>query len=169
MELKSGNASALRKRSGLNRTFMELKYQQPRTRATTQQVLIEPLWNWNKTRSARWRLSSCVLIEPLWNWNDRPGYKGRRHGSLNRTFMELKSRRRRQAMNDLTRLNRTFMELKYNYNEYCAKLMNVLIEPLWNWNNSKRLRTAWTQRVLIEPLWNWNRLMTRLTSLSKVS
>ena len=59
---------SLRKTTGLNRTFMELKHEKINENKKPWTVLIEPLWNWNNCTMAFLPVSFC----------------------LNRTFMELK-------------------------------------------------------------------------------
>ena len=76
---------------------------------------------------------------------------------LNRTFMELKYEHFSINPNVFLRLNRTFMELKLvSYGRTLQKLLCVLIEPLWNWNNLDTQKVRFIGAVLIEPLWNWN-------------
>ena len=54
-------------------------------------------------------------------------------GSLNRTFMELKSNTGDRSAATNTGLNRTFMELKCDdMRELGHRIIVVLIEPLWN-------------------------------------
>ena len=62
------------------------------TQAFDFSVLIEPLWNWNPVSTMMPRLRSTVLIEPLWNWNRQESDRYELRYSLNRTFMELKSK-----------------------------------------------------------------------------
>ena len=54
----------------LNRTFMELKHVNYLAFSSDSFVLIEPLWNWNKSSSTHVGTLTPVLIEPLWNWNN---------------------------------------------------------------------------------------------------
>ena len=52
--------------------------------------------------------------------------------SSNRTFMELKCRRRSRCKGRLRGSNRTFMELKLPATEPATIHQEVLIAPLWN-------------------------------------
>ena len=49
------------------------------------------------------------------------------------------------------------MELKFGQRPIKTKLSEVLIVPLWNWNNSTALYEEKSEGVLIVPLWNWNK------------
>ena len=79
----------------LNRTFMELKPIVISIFSVNQPVLIEPLWNWNKSIKSVAEQVRGVLIEPLWNWNWLRELRRQVPESLNRTFMELKLRKLR--------------------------------------------------------------------------
>ena len=49
------------------------------------------------------------------------------------------------------------MELKFcNASYFKSKGYNVLIVPLWNWNQYKEMFSICDEQVLIVPLWNWN-------------
>ena len=105
-----------------------------RGRSHTRSVLIVPLWNWNDER-LRYVTAACgVLIVPLWNWNMGCKSKNNRWLSINCTVVELKRRR-------VTTSN---------------KISNVLIVPLWNWNRETICNSYTLLLVLIVPLWNWN-------------
>ena len=52
-------------------------------------VLIVPLWNWNRKAMIKEYLQ-YVLIVPLWNWNSKYKTNVERKAGFNRTFMELK-------------------------------------------------------------------------------
>ena len=120
-------------------------------------VLIAPLWNWNRctsrccNRIERFnrtfmelklaRLNSelantpKVLIAPLWNWNLLAGSLFLSACRFNRTFMELKPRSSSTLAVPSLCFNRTFMELKLSFERECYENeMDVLIAPLWNWN-----------------------------------
>ena len=81
-----------RGRTGINRTFMELKHAKKHYPWCDAIVLIEPLWNWNSDvchdrkryecinrtfmelkplNTNMVKMVTLVLIEPLWNWNRR--------------------------------------------------------------------------------------------------
>ena len=75
-----------------NRTFMELKLLNVLAMSLRMNVLIVPLWNWN--RPAPIIVAKTAL-------------------SFNRTFMELKLTNYRTAKGCHSSFNRTFMELKY--------------------------------------------------------
>ena len=121
-------------RYGFNRTFMELKFQQPNLPGLHYNVLIVPLWNWNWDLQ-RWWHQTTVLIVPLWNWNNWTS-----------EYCEC--------------FCYVLIVPLWNWNLQVTILSNnikkVLIVPLWNWNDSWQ-RTLWNgQIVLIVPLWNWN-------------
>ena len=139
----------------LNWTFMELKCVSNITNATSSEVWIEPLWNWNKV----------FYSNIAWMFG------------LNWTFMELKYPMLAASQAALMRLNWTFMELKLRLALWTNDLMNVWIEPLWNWNREyysvllvficlnwtfmelKSIQGRGVRKssiVWIEPLWNWN-------------
>ena len=97
-------------------------------------VLIVPLWNWNRWPMIGEYMKRSVLIVPLWNWNE-------------------------QDVTDLTpfpRFNRTFMELKCDRDSQINIFYRVLIVPLWNWNRWLVRFYSSQCYVLIVPLWNWN-------------
>ena len=78
-------------------------------------LLIEPLWNWNRCKAVIFQPIHTLLIEPLWNWN------------------------------------------ACGYRRPPLRRCRLLIEPLWNWNRGKEnLAVGGEQMLLIEPLWNWN-------------
>ena len=52
--------------------------------------------------------------------------------------------------------NRTFMELKYDMLDMIYDDVEVLIVPLWNWNQRSTTHPVLPSYVLIVPLWNWN-------------
>ena len=54
------------------------------------------------------------------------------------------------------RFNRTFMELKFMTALDFNDRGQVLIVPLWNWNNTLSHHEQDEYEVLIVPLWNWN-------------
>ena len=117
-----------------NRTFMELKWRRRADSATRREVLIAPLWNWNPLTIESSVRTPVVLIAPLWNWNKQKFELHRMSKRSNRTFMELKWRRRADS----------------------ATRREVLIAPLWNWNPLTIESSVRTPVVLIAPLWNWN-------------
>ena len=170
----------------------------PSNNTRTRYVLIEPLWNWNCLCFSETAACNCinrtfmelkqkvrtgirsitvVLIEPLWNWNFLTVLAWLSSTCINRTFMELKPTKEACAIKARHSINRTFMELKPRTRYKFRAHVNVLIEPLWNWN-AERKRAIWltgrinrtfmelkpsrseydyqSQAVLIEPLWNWN-------------
>ena len=98
-----------------------------------------------------------VLIAPLWNWNKSVTGKDS-HGdkSSNRTFMELKWRRESRAAGR----SRVLIAPLWNWNFIYFLGINaahiVLIAPLWNWNLDSAAYTRLRENVLIAPLWNWN-------------
>ena len=97
-------------------------------------VLIVPLWNWNRGLPTAFFLALPVLIVPLWNWNLRyPNTKLRKKSS-----------------------NCTFMELKLDKEDNRSIWAQVLIVPLWNWNYLIYFNLLSNLSVLIVPLWNWN-------------
>ena len=121
-------------------------------------VLIAPLWNWNMVYELKCREGRGVLIAPLWNWNSRQ--VGRTHSadSSNRTFMELKFGHRLRA----TWAKTVLIAPLWNWNQ-CGQIMYVsfslvLIAPLWNWNIWLLSWKSTLATVLIAPLWNWNML-----------
>ena len=75
---------------------------------------------------------------------------------FNCTFMELKYAC--SALDKLmaTSFNCTFMELKLELVLATLWLPEVLIVPLWNWNDGTRWISWRYSPVLIVPLWNWN-------------
>ena len=122
--------------AAFNRTTMELK---PCTALTMSKspdnLLIEPLWNWNTRFPSPQRINEKLLIEPLWNWNSRDAIEARdalallieplwnwngEHHPLqwkrvlpfNRTTMELKLTHPLFAKKPRHPFNRTTMELK---------------------------------------------------------
>ena len=80
---------------------------------------------------------------------------------FNRTTMELKQGRVRPSPKKKRTFNRTTMELKHGqWYRTDPNYVHLLIEPLWNWNESRGFsRTAFSP-LLIEPLWNWNRSLS---------
>ena len=48
------------------------------------------------------------------------------------------------------------MELKWEKFAKSVKDKQVLIVPLWNWNQGTCTRPLEVETVLIVPLWNWN-------------
>ena len=122
-------------------------------------------------------LISCVLIVPLWNWNEGSHRNYSAPFRFNRTFMELKYKRKRFLKMSTGCFNRTFMELKFTTPSPLSAKEKVLIVPLWNWNYHQifacylisgfnrtfmELKYHWSisvpkiTAVLIVPLWNWN-------------
>ena len=99
-----------------------------------------------------------VLIAPLWNWNRRRDGVLRSWAGSNRTFMELKYLWEYDDILEAESSNRTFMELKLISNRNADTPKQVLIAPLWNWNNLGRPFRVHPHSVLIAPLWNWNTL-----------
>ena len=145
-----------------NRTTMELK---PVVIGSDDEhilsLLIEPLWNWNLPNAFRTRANwytfnrtTMELKPPI-----RARYDQKRL-AFNRTTMELKRRSCPNSRWHSAAFNRTTMELKHwpycsTNAERCAfnrttmelkpipvagHLANrwLLIEPLWNWNNSHK-------------------------------
>ena len=149
----------------LNRTFVELKPDRDYWGCVAGNVLIEPLWNWNCSTVTIRTWTTQVLIEPLWNWNFSERHSSSRPSRLNRTFVELKRRHNCQVVPEYRRLNRTFVELKLGMTDELVISVNVLIEPLWNWNNCWKASLFVLMNVLIEPLWNWNRGRTPFCAL----
>ena len=103
------------------------------------EVLIVPLWNWNKSGS--WRhvstvRSNCTFMELK--------YSKKVKDSLvrlsNCTFMELKFHRTVQGTPRPHRSNCTFMELKLVTKSCLWLCLGVLIVPLWNWNIGEELQ-----------------------------
>ena len=97
-----------------------------------------------------------VLIVPLWNWNRLPPRDSLGHRCSNRTFMELKQANQKSSERTKDCSNRTFMELKLVPADTAVFLQQVLIVPLWNWNEGNSLGWWSLRFVLIVPLWNWN-------------
>ena len=78
-----------------NRTFMELKPEKLKAIASAHSALIGPLWNWNTVHKSVGKVTFTALIGPLWNWNYFTWLiKSRGLARFNRTFMELKPRRK---------------------------------------------------------------------------
>ena len=103
--------------------------------------------------------SHCVLlIEPVWNWNLRkPLHLASWKWTFNRTSMELKQIRDGVRALQLRRaFNRTSMELKLFSSVLLFVWLCLLIEPVWNWNQSPCYTKQVFIRLLIEPVWNWN-------------
>ena len=70
---------------------MELKFFEPFPSCSLSEVLIVPLWNWNKQVKDEYTFERAVLIVPLWNWNAALELSQLAFAeSSNRTFMELK-------------------------------------------------------------------------------
>ena len=163
--------------SSFNRTFMELKFLHTEANQNQHQVLIVPLWNWNRI------LQRCFLVCSSFNrtfmelkFNAMRPWKVK-ESSFNRTFMELKwsiwtlwttracvlivplwnwnltLNRKAQTPSSF---NRTFMELKLITHHISYRGSLVLIVPLWNWNVFAVEQRDKSRRVLIVPLWNWN-------------
>ena len=185
MELKSRcSLLPFPRRSGSNRTFMELKCPHQLRHSFATRVLIAPLWNWNDGEGEEVRRSGRVLIAPLWNWNaTRRRTDCTWYHRSNRTFMELKSGWDHHPRPRTISSNRTFMELKWRCGRLFSPFLRVLIAPLWNWNcvipplllplpcsnrtfMELKLLELITRRkcweVLIAPLWNWNELVKAL-------
>ena len=114
MELKqTTEALPLPAPAPFNRTTMELKLVFFNVAVYFMALLIEPLWNWNKTSKKRDDLGGELLIEPLWNWNDPALAKQPcSYLSFNRTTMELKHATELTFMLSGQPFNRTTMELK---------------------------------------------------------
>ena len=62
-----------------------------------------------------------VLIAPLWNWNKWASIWETKSLCSNRTFMELKYEHQLWEQNQLQSSNRTFMELKYLHSSVVIK------------------------------------------------
>ena len=74
-----------------NCTFMELKSASLRRKNWQHDVLIVPLWNWNRLKVDKYFEPYCVLIVPLWNWNKAITSASTKPSvGSNCTFMELK-------------------------------------------------------------------------------
>ena len=130
----------------INRTFMELKFIKQQLILRLVKVLIEPSWNWNIVYPISDLKKMFVLIEPSWNWNNAVDWTAARcHYSINRTFMELKSK------------------LQY----WLFVYFTVLIEPSWNWNCLVFYMWYFLCVVLIEPSWNWNHTNKHADSRSR--
>ena len=118
-----------------------------------------------------------VLIVPLWNWNRQTTPQPVGMAGFNRTFMELKLILFLHRDLASFSFNRTFMELKFPDGLSGLDGSGVLIVPLWNWNSVIRYWRSSRRRfnrtfmelkssntyvvgngrvVLIVPLWNWN-------------
>ena len=135
MELKSRKwRIAYRLFSSSNCTFMELKYTIIQRYHGWMNVLIVPLWNWNKSALPVLMVIACS----------------------NCTFMELKLGKGKSKKKQQYGSNCTFMELKLGKGKSEKKQQYVLIVPLWNWNSLYSLKATEPLAVLIVPLWNWN-------------
>ena len=122
-----------------NRTSMELKQTLVRVSSRLRSLLlIEPVWNWNSSRSSKSACTTQLLIEPVWNWNSAEAIRLASSSTFNRTSMELK-------------LGRYLVSNNPNF---------LLIEPVWNWNVSQGNRRSKISGLLIEPVWNWNVTVT---------
>ena len=146
-----------------------------------EKLLIEPVWNWNAFYHKQQSLGHpSLLIEPVWNWNQQPSQDYRSHSqAFNRTSMELKHMRSNYNQRITLAFNRTSMELKrwpsHHHWRFIGRTFNrtsmelklimmfftltsgiLLIEPVWNWNNSLLAWDVFLRSLLIEPVWNWN-------------
>ena len=118
-----------------NCTFMELKFIYDKQHDFKYDVLIVPLWNWNRNTGTASMMRRRVLIVPLWNWNTAHPPPPPKGGylvlivplwnwnsifpfcffftwSFNCTFMELKWTLCNTFLNFILSFNCTFMELK---------------------------------------------------------
>ena len=140
-------------------------------------VLIVPLWNWNPFKASNLCTLECsnrTFMELKYSFLLSPFY---RLSCSNRTFMELKLLAAPWFWWLLRSSNRTFMELKFAIGICSIVVSEVLIVPLWNWNQEflklvelppRSNRTfmelkfvtytavSKAKLVLIVPLWNWN-------------
>ena len=137
MELKRVPTSAHPKRERtFNRTTMELKPdRQFWYKPSPKQLLIEPLWNWNRPSVRRATASLFLLIEPLWNWNI----------SI-----------QRQRPSSIPLLIEPLWNWNWSRKARPRSRTALLIEPLWNWNFAWLIHIRSFAPLLIEPLWNWN-------------
>ena len=98
-------------------------------------VLIVPLWNWNKIRPFVRACGLSVLIVPLWNWNTyKKGQDIQKKKRINCTVVELKHWDVRIAEICIDSINCTVVELKPALAAIRCSSISVLIVPLWNWN-----------------------------------
>ena len=103
-------------------------------------------------------LHNQLLIEPVWNWNP-VGHRlqARNWEPFNRTSMELKPWCRwMRGDSRCPPFNRTSMELKRRRRPTGGQRNHLLIEPVWNWNLRSEFYLDWNPKLLIEPVWNWN-------------
>ena len=84
-----------------------------------------------------------LLIEPLWNWNRFAAAKmDTKSVPFNRTTMELKPPTILFYSRRIGPFNRTTMELKPMTTTTNNRATELLIEPLWNWN-SRHVLPSW--------------------------
>ena len=107
-----------------------------------------------------------VLIVPLWNWNRVVDHAETdvEFGS-NRTFMELKLINMALKASKIQVLIVPLWNWNMSLIEEFSCKMKVLIVPLWNWNLYANSSAYKANHVLIVPLWNWNWAMWSQTSL----
>ena len=118
-----------------NRTFMELKFWSRWLYYLCRNVLIAPLWNWNRYCQRPSYHPPYVLIAPLWNWN-----------FLSRT----------SKADGISVLIAPLWNWNGRRRNTRGALLAVLIAPLWNWNVLIFSFFSCRPPVLIAPLWNWN-------------
>ena len=157
---------------------MELKQRSWNVGLLKSEVLIVPLWNWNKNKSLmqNWGKGSNrtfmelklrllqsvqkrygVLIVPLWNWNtNQVMLCVHKDWVLIVPLWNWNSASTHERALSGSSSNRTFMELKHLLISSIPTDERVLIVPLWNWNEVKNPKTPAQMGVLIVPLWNWN-------------
>ena len=137
MELKYGKCSRWsRHYICFNRTFMELKSWTWTNSKKLLEVLIVPLWNWNTHIGHFLLFALKVLIVPLWNWNFRRYSSGCYPHSV--LIVPLWNWNMVKILADslYKSFNRTFMELKFRKRRALTTgYYKVLIVPLWNWNS----------------------------------
>ena len=157
---------------------MELKLIQGSKLTACIDILIEPLWNWNRFKKMMPHIlndinrtsmelkrsnyltsisSAEILIEPLWNWNMLMTTSCMMLSmNINRTSMELKPYLYRIFSIAKWNINRTSMELKlksWNKERHPSHYINrTSMELKHRWAPDNENATS----ILIEPLWNWN-------------
>ena len=115
-----------------------------RNRCTTSlqgfcRLLIEPVWNRNaETQHRDQREFGELLIEPVWNRNlSKISKNNLVTRSFNRTSMESKPETPLNFAVSASPFNRTSMESKHLREESQFTAIILLIEPVWNRNNTK--------------------------------
>ena len=119
-------------------------------------VLIVPLWNWNEVILLKVLVLLCINCTVVELKPRTLAQAPIQRESINCTVVELKLYPWRSCAVMSPSINCTVVELKHREKTMLYLWCNVLIVPLWNWNEILRVKWLIGKNVLIVPLWNWN-------------